>query len=355
MHFENQFDVDAPLERVWDAVLDVERVAPTVPGAQVLERTGDDAYKVAIKVKVGPMSMTYRGEVEITERDEVAHRAVMKARAKESRGQGTADADVTMHLTGDDDRTSATVTTDVALSGKVATMGQGVLQDVSGRLIDTFAKNLAAMLSGAEPAGAAAAARGRRRRGDRGTAATADGGPGRESGAAAPAGDSRAAAPAVGDATAAPAATAGRRPRPAAAPRASRLPPRRRSTSARSAVRSSPSGYRIRGGWVGCSLSSRSWPSCSAVARRAADPGGRLAPPRARRPSAPKRPRSARPRLRRRSRCAAPRPRRASRSAGRRSGSSRERRRRRAPSRDRAAPGRRQAGARSSRPPRRSR
>jgi carbon monoxide dehydrogenase subunit G len=119
-----------------------------VPGAEVLERTGDDAYKVAIKVKVGPMSMTYRGEVEITERDDAAHRAVMKARAKESRGQGTADADVTMLLTGANGGTSATVTTDVSLSGKVATMGQGVLQDVSGRLIETFAQNLAAMLAG---------------------------------------------------------------------------------------------------------------------------------------------------------------------------------------------------------------
>src|SRR6187549_3056549 len=134
MKFENQFDVDAPLDQVWKTVLDVERVAPTVPGAQVLERSGDDAYKVAIKIKVGPMSMTYSGEVEITERDEAAHRAVMHARAKESRGQGTADADVTMVLTGSDGQTSATVTTDVQLSGKVATMGQGVLQDVSGRL-----------------------------------------------------------------------------------------------------------------------------------------------------------------------------------------------------------------------------
>src|SRR3712207_7619591 len=124
MRFENRFDVDAPLERVWDAVLDVERVAPTVPGAQVLERTGENAYKVAIKVKVGPMSMTYRGEVEITDRDEAAHRAVMKARAKESRGQGTADADVTMELSGADGRTSATVITDVALSGKVAKIGR---------------------------------------------------------------------------------------------------------------------------------------------------------------------------------------------------------------------------------------
>jgi uncharacterized protein len=148
MRFENNFEVDAPLEQVWETMLDVERVAPTVPGAQVLERTGDDSYKVAIKVKVGPMSMTYRGEVEITERDEAAHRAVMKARAKESRGQGTADADVTMVLSGANGGTAATVTTEVQLSGRVATMGQGVLQDVSGRLVRTFAQNLATMLEG---------------------------------------------------------------------------------------------------------------------------------------------------------------------------------------------------------------
>src|SRR3954451_24264934 len=102
--------------------MDVERVAPTVPGASVLEQTGDDAYKVAIKVKVGPMSMTYRGDVEITSRDEAAHRAVMRARAKESRGQGTANADVTMELESSNGRTSATVTTEVQLSCKVATM-----------------------------------------------------------------------------------------------------------------------------------------------------------------------------------------------------------------------------------------
>ena len=160
MRFENRFTVDAPLDQVWEAMLDVERVAPTVPGAQVIERTGDDAYKVAIKVKVGPMSMTYRGEVEITERDEAAHRAVMKARAKESRGQGTADADVTMLLSGANGGTSATVTTEVQLSGKVATMGQGVLQDVSGRLVETFARNLAAMLERGEPAAAAGASTG---------------------------------------------------------------------------------------------------------------------------------------------------------------------------------------------------
>ena len=160
MRFENNFEVDAPLEQVWETMLDVERVAPTVPGAQVLERTGDDSYKVAIKVKVGPMSMTYRGEVEITERDDAAHRAVMKARAKESRGQGTADADVTMVLSGANGGTAATVTTEVQLSGKVATMGQGVLQDVSGRLVQTFAQNLATMLEGGEAAAEPARAAG---------------------------------------------------------------------------------------------------------------------------------------------------------------------------------------------------
>jgi uncharacterized protein len=158
MRFENQFDVDSPIDEVWDAVLDVERVAPTVPGAQVLEQTGDDAYKVAIKVRVGPMSMTYRGEVEIAERDDEAHRAVMRARARESRGQGTADADVTMQLRGENDRTSATLTTEVALTGKAATMGQGVLQDVAGRLVETFARNLATMLEGGEVAATTGAA-----------------------------------------------------------------------------------------------------------------------------------------------------------------------------------------------------
>ena len=158
MRFENEFEVDAPIERVWEALLDVERVAPTVPGAQIYERTGDDAYSVGIKVKVGPMSMTYRGHVEITERDEEAHRAVMKARAKEARGQGTADADVTMVLRGENGRTAATVTTEVEMSGKAAAMGQGVLQDVAGRLVGTFAKNLGAMLEAGESQPAEASA-----------------------------------------------------------------------------------------------------------------------------------------------------------------------------------------------------
>jgi len=147
MKFENDFDVEAPIEEVFKAILDVERVAPCVPGAKVVEQTEEDVYKVAIKVKVGPMSMQYSGDVKIVESDPELHRAVMRTRAKEARGQGTADANVEMHLEGDDSRTHGHISTDVKLSGRAAAMGGGVIQDVSARIVDTFAENLAAMLA----------------------------------------------------------------------------------------------------------------------------------------------------------------------------------------------------------------
>ena len=155
MEFENEFDVKAPLDQVWETMLDMERVAPCVPGAQVLERTGEDSYKVGIKVKVGPVSMQYEGQVEIVEKDPSAHRAVMSATAREARGQGTASAQVQMELSGDNGATHGRIATDVQLRGRAAAMGQGVIQDVSTRLVDQFAANLATMLSQAgepEPA-----------------------------------------------------------------------------------------------------------------------------------------------------------------------------------------------------------
>src|SRR4051794_2203661 len=154
MKFENTFDVPAPIDEVYAALLDVERVAPCVPGAEVLEQTGDDSYKIAIKVKVGPMSMKYTGDVEIVEKDDAAHRAVMRAKAREARGQGTVNSNVVMQLTGADGRTQGTIETDVQLSGRVASMGRGIIQDVSARIVDQFSENLAAMLS--EPGNGAA-------------------------------------------------------------------------------------------------------------------------------------------------------------------------------------------------------
>jgi uncharacterized protein len=152
MEFENTFEVQAPIEQVWNAMLDVERVAPCVPGAEVLERKGDDAYEVGIKVKVGPVSMQYRGQVEIVEKDPDSRSAVMSARARESRGQGTATANVRMHLDGDDGATHGRMLTEVALSGRAAAMGQGVIQEVSGKIVHQFAENLAAMLGEAPSA-----------------------------------------------------------------------------------------------------------------------------------------------------------------------------------------------------------
>jgi carbon monoxide dehydrogenase subunit G len=146
MKFENTFEVDAPIDEVYAALMDVERVAPCVPGAQVLDRKSDDAYEVAIKVKVGPMSMLYKGTVEIVDRQPDEHRAQMRARARESRGQGNADAQVQMALTSENGSTRGTIDTDVKLSGKAAAMGGGVIKEVSGKLVDQFAKNLAAML-----------------------------------------------------------------------------------------------------------------------------------------------------------------------------------------------------------------
>jgi uncharacterized protein len=158
MEFDNTFTVAAPIDEVWGAVLDVERVAPCVPGAQVLEQTGDNAYKVAIRVRLGPVSMIYNGEVEVVEQYPDDRRAVMSARAKESRGQGTADARVEMRLSQDDGTTHGAIHTEVAISGRAAAMGQGIIADVSARLIDTFAANLAQMLAADQPSAAEAAA-----------------------------------------------------------------------------------------------------------------------------------------------------------------------------------------------------
>src|SRR3954454_13037244 len=164
MKFENTFAVDAPIDEVYATLLDVERVAPCVPGAEVLEKTGDDAYQVAIKVRVGPISMTYRGNVEIIDRDESAHRAVMRARARETRGQGTADARVDLSLTQDGATTNGTMVADVQLAGRAAAMGRGVIQDVSAKIVTTFSQNLEAMLAGgggaAEPSEPTTAAAG---------------------------------------------------------------------------------------------------------------------------------------------------------------------------------------------------
>jgi carbon monoxide dehydrogenase subunit G len=157
--FENSFVVEAAPATVWKTMMDFERVAPCMPGAELTEKTSDEAFKVQIRVKVGPMSMTYRGQTEITDRDDTAMTASMRVQARESRGQGTANATVQIKLAAQDGGTRASMNTDLKLSGRAAAMGRGVIADVSQALISEFAENLARMLSSEDGSGGSASAK----------------------------------------------------------------------------------------------------------------------------------------------------------------------------------------------------
>jgi carbon monoxide dehydrogenase subunit G len=152
VEFENTFTVKAPVAEVYEALLDVERVAPAMPGAKVLEKVSDDAYKVSIKVKLGPVTMTYRGDVTVVERDPDKHSAVLDVKAKEARGQGSANAKVSMSVEPADGGTRGQMHTTVQLSGKAAAMSRGVIDDVSKRLVDQFAQNLDGIVTPGEEA-----------------------------------------------------------------------------------------------------------------------------------------------------------------------------------------------------------
>ena len=187
MEFQNEFDVQAPIDEVYAAMLDLERVAPAMPGAEVLEKQDDDHYKVAIKVKVGPISMKYNGNVEVVDKDPEAHSAKLKVHAREARGQGTASADVDMRLDEKGDAaTHGQMTANVQLAGRAAAMGRGVIQDVSAKLVDQFSQNLGSMLA-SQPAATTASSNGGAADGGGATAESAqaaDGGAGADGGKA---------------------------------------------------------------------------------------------------------------------------------------------------------------------------
>lgn len=157
MQIDSTFSVVAPIDRVWDALMDFERVAGCVPGAQILNKLSDDAYQAGMTVKLGPVNMQYKGLLNVIERNAAEHRAVLGGKAQETRGQGTAAATVTLSLTEEaGGTTKGTVGADIALSGKAAAMGKGVIGSVTEQMMALFASNLQAML--AEPAPAAEAA-----------------------------------------------------------------------------------------------------------------------------------------------------------------------------------------------------
>ncbi|MEC5149806.1 SRPBCC family protein [Cryobacterium sp. GrIS_2_6] len=147
MQLDSTFSVTAPIEDVWATLMDFERVAGCVPGAQILNRLSDDAFQVGMKVKLGPVAMQYKGMMNVIERDSDAHRAVFSGRAQEARGQGTAQGTATLVLTEADGTTHGTVNADVDLSGKVAVMGKSIIGSVTDQMMALFAENLQAMLS----------------------------------------------------------------------------------------------------------------------------------------------------------------------------------------------------------------
>ncbi|GBQ02479.1 hypothetical protein SSP531S_39380 [Streptomyces spongiicola] len=159
MELRHEFTVPVPVEEAWRALLDIERVAPCLPGTTVQEFDGEKITGT-VKVKVGPVTLTYRGTAVFEERDTAAHRMILKASGKEVRGQGTARATVTAGLSASGAGTTVSVLTDFAVTGRPAQIGRGVLAEVGGKLVDRFADCLSGQLAGAPDGGGAAAGTG---------------------------------------------------------------------------------------------------------------------------------------------------------------------------------------------------
>jgi carbon monoxide dehydrogenase subunit G len=142
MELVNEFRVAVPVDRAWATLLDVEQVAPCMPGATLTSFDGTD-FTGNVKVKVGPVSMTYGGKGRFATKDEAAKRVVIEASGKDSRGTGTAAATVTATLSPDGDGTLVHVVTDLHITGAAAQFGRGMVGDVAGRLVARFADCLA--------------------------------------------------------------------------------------------------------------------------------------------------------------------------------------------------------------------
>ncbi len=146
----NEFTVNRSIDHAWSVLTDVERIAPCMPGAQLQEVEGD-VYRGVVKVKLGPISTSFKGQAHFLEKDDANHRAVLKGEGRDTGGKGNADALITAQLEAVSPHvTKCVVSTDLHVSGKVAQFGRGVMGDVSAKLMTQFANNLNSMLDAEE-------------------------------------------------------------------------------------------------------------------------------------------------------------------------------------------------------------
>lgn len=152
MRLEQSFPVEAPIDAVWAALVDPQRVASCLPGAQLGEPSEDGSFNGTFKVKLGPTTAEYRGTLKIDERDDDAHRVTMLADGRDRRGQGGAKATIVSALTADGTTTTVRVDTDYAITGRLASFSRGgMIEDISKRLLGQFASCLQERLGESTP------------------------------------------------------------------------------------------------------------------------------------------------------------------------------------------------------------
>jgi uncharacterized protein len=157
MKLEHSFEVTAPIERVWAKLIDVEQVAPCLPGAEITEAGDDGTYHGTFSVRLGPTTAAYRGQLAMAEVDEAGHRVVMQASGQDKRGQGSAKATIVSTMSEHEGVTKVEVETDFTITGRLARFGRGgMIQDVSNRLLRDFSDCLQRSIEGPPPEAAAA-------------------------------------------------------------------------------------------------------------------------------------------------------------------------------------------------------
>jgi carbon monoxide dehydrogenase subunit G len=160
MKFDNSFDVPLPPAKAWATLMDIESIAPCMPGAELTEIVDDKTFKGKVSVRLGPVALTFQGAASFEDIDNTAHKATVKAQGADAKGRGGANANVAFHLEPSDAGSTVKIHTDLQLSGSVAQYGRGagMIQDLAGQIIGQFATNLSQKIEAEMPADAEAAA-----------------------------------------------------------------------------------------------------------------------------------------------------------------------------------------------------